>query len=148
MCNKRKYQKLGSLSDESSSDNEIYDNVKDEASLLTENIKLKQNVGIIDGISIVVGSMIGSGIFIVPTGVLQHCNGDMSLSMIIWVLGGIIAFAIALCFCELATLIPESGGMAPFLKAIYGNGMCFVFLWIFLLTACPQGAAVQIIALG
>ena len=148
MYQKGKYQKLESISDEFSSESEFDYDTKDEVKPLTKHVELKRNVGIIDGISIVVGSMIGSGIFIVPTGVLQYCNGDMTLSMVIWVLGGVIAFLIAFCFCELATLIPESGGMAPFLKTIYGNGMCFVFLWTFLLTACPQSAAVQIIALG
>ena len=155
---KGKYQKLKSLAEELSSDDENSFSLDDSSLLkktngnshkkLDENVSLKRNVGLMDGVSIVVGSMIGSGIFIVPTGVLKYCNGDMPTSMIIWVAGGIIAILIALCFCELATLIPESGGMAPFLRAIYGDGVCFIFIWILLLTACPQGAAVQIIALG
>jgi len=154
---KGKYQKLNNLPENFSSEDE--NSSLDSNSLHkktngnpqndhNETVSLKRNVGFLDGVSIVVGSMIGSGIFIVPTGVLKHSNGDMPTSMIIWVVGGIIAVLIALCFCELATLIPESGGMAPFLRAIYGDGVCFVFIWILLLTACPQGAAVQIIALG
>ena len=141
---KHSYQKLKPVidnsSDEDSSTTALINNGK--------SVKLKQNIGVADGISVVVGSMIGSGIFIVPTGVLEHCNGDMLLSMLIWVIGGIISLLVALCFCELGTLITESGGMAPFLKTIYGDVVCFVFLWIYLLTACPQAAAVQIIALG
>ena len=156
---KGKYQKINNV-EEFLSDNEAEHCFShDKSSLLKktngkpyskseEAVALKRNLGLGDGVSVVVGSMIGSGIFIVPTGVLSYCNGDMPTSIVIWVVGGVIAMLIALCFCELGTLIPESGGMAPFLKAIYGNSVCFIFLWIFLLTACPQGAAVQIIALG
>ena len=157
MFSKTKYQKLDNEAGELSSEEELFP--LDNQHLLAksdsishknqhEDVGLKKNVGIADGVSIVVGSMIGSGIFIVPTGVLKYSGGDMATSMVIWVIGGLIALFIALCFCELSTLIPESGGMAPFLKTIYGDAVCFVFLWIFLLNACPQGAAVQIIALG
>uniref|UniRef100_H2YU10 Amino acid permease/ SLC12A domain-containing protein n=1 Tax=Ciona savignyi TaxID=51511 RepID=H2YU10_CIOSA len=109
---------------------------------------LKRTIGVYDGASIVVGSMIGSGIFIVPTRILEYCNGDMSLSLIIWVLGGIIAMLMALCYCELATLLPESGGSAAYLKVVYGDVLCFIYLWLYLLAANPQSQAVQIIALG
>uniref|UniRef100_H2YU11 Amino acid permease/ SLC12A domain-containing protein n=1 Tax=Ciona savignyi TaxID=51511 RepID=H2YU11_CIOSA len=113
-----------------------------------KSVKLKRTIGVYDGASIVVGSMIGSGIFIVPTRILEYCNGDMSLSLIIWVLGGIIAMLMALCYCELATLLPESGGSAAYLKVVYGDVLCFIYLWLYLLAANPQSQAVQIIALG
>nr|XP_002121410.4 Y+L amino acid transporter 2-like [Ciona intestinalis]XP_026696183.1 Y+L amino acid transporter 2-like [Ciona intestinalis] len=141
-----RYKKLENVSD----DEEIH--VLTDASKSPSNddksIKLKRTVGVLDGASIVVGSMIGSGIFIVPTGILGYCNGDMTMSIIIWIIGGIISMLMALCYCELATLLPESGGTAAYLKAAYGDAVCFVYLWILLVSATPQGSAVQVIALG
>ncbi|XP_076811546.1 b(0,+)-type amino acid transporter 1-like [Clavelina lepadiformis] len=155
-----KYSKLEYMSDENKSSlkygyDDANENVQTIPLLQTSedensqsNFKLQKTVGFTAGLSIVVGTMIGSGIFIVPTGVLKECHGDVSLSMLIWTIGGLIAIIVALCYCELSTTIPQSGGTATFLKKIYGDGLCFVFLWLFMLTATPQATAVQIIALG
>lgn len=152
-----RYRPLTNVSDE-----EIDLNVHQERNASTQNlllessddetdsqlVSLKRNIGIISGASIVVGSMIGSGIFIVPTGVLKHCNGNIPISMGVWVAGGFVAVVTALCFCELSTMLPHSGGPAAYLKVIYGDSLSFVYLWLFMFATQPQSTAVQVIALG
>jgi len=114
----------------------------------TKEFKLQRTIGIFSGINIVVGSMIGSGIFIVPSGVLRYCHGNVLLCLCIWVAAGVVSILMALCYCEMATKISESGGTAAYLKNIYGDSLCFIFLWLTLFAVQPQGMAVQVIALG
>nr|CAB3266333.1 Y+L amino acid transporter 2-like [Phallusia mammillata] len=151
-----RYRPVHNASDEDENANELSEisieerllNSSDTESDTDTRVSLKRNIGIFAGVNIVVGSMIGSGIFIVPTGVLKHCNGNVPVSMGVWVAGGFVAVLMALCFCELGTMLPHSGGTAAYLKAIFGDSVCFVFMWMFLFTTQPQSMAVQIIALG
>lgn len=67
---------------------------------LPKKVGLKRNLGLLDGIAIIIGAIIGSGIFISPKGVLQSA-GSPALSMIVWVLCGFVSFIGAICYAEL-----------------------------------------------
>ena len=78
----------------------------------------------------IVGSQIGSGIFVSPKGVLENAQ-SVGFSMIIWAAAGLIATIGALCYAEVGTLIPKSGGEYPYLREGYkgGNALSFIFAW-------------------
>lgn len=86
-----------------------------------------------DVFSLVAGSMIGSGIFLVSSGILRDTGHPVWL-LLIWVLAGFVTIAGALSYTELATLFPEDGGQMVFIQKSWGNiwafayGICVVFV--------------------
>ena len=65
-----------------------------------KGVKLERNMTVLGGISLVVGTMIGSGIFVSPTGIIGM-SGSIGSALIIWVLCGFIATVASLCYIEL-----------------------------------------------
>ncbi|XP_072037627.1 b(0,+)-type amino acid transporter 1-like [Amphiura filiformis] len=94
-----------------------------------EELHLKRELGLVSGVSLVVGSMIGSGIFISPKGILEH-TGSVGMSLVIWVLCGLISMCGALCYAELGTMIPKSGGEFNYFLETYGGMIAFMYLWV------------------
>jgi len=85
-------------------------------------------LGVWDLISIIVGGVIGSGIFIVPAAVAMNV-GSPSLIMSVWVFGGLLCFFGALSFAELAAMYPQAGGVYIYLREAYGPLLSFLFGW-------------------
>lgn len=90
---------------------------------------LKRSLRLFDGLAMVVGIMIGSGIFRTPGEVARHL-GRPWLTFAAWLLGGVLAFLGALCFAELATRHPKAGGKYVYAREAFGRRAGFVVGWV------------------
>jgi len=109
------------------------------------NKSLKKNVTFIEAMAIVVGMIIGSGIFLKPGIVLQSA-GSQSMAILAWVTGGIITLASALTIAEIAAAIPKAGGLYVYLKELYGDVYGFLLGWVQTIISYPASVAAQTIA--
>jgi APA family basic amino acid/polyamine antiporter len=93
------------------------------------DITLSRALGPLEATTIVLGGMIGSGIFIAPT-IVARDVGAPGLSLAVWIGSGLLATCGALCYAELAGAIPETGGTYSYLKRIYDVKLiAFLFGW-------------------
>lgn len=88
----------------------------------------KRHLGLFSGISLIVGSVIGSGIFVSPKEVINSA-GSLGLALLIWVIGGLVCIPGAICYAELGCLIPSSGGDYTYIKEAMGDLMGFLRVW-------------------
>lgn len=104
----------------------------------------ERNLGLVDATSIVAGSMIGSGIFIVSADIGRQLNSAWLL-LLVWGLVAITTTIAALCYSEYAASIPETGGMYVYLKKIWGKRVGFLYGWcLFLVIQTGCIAAVSV----
>ena len=101
---------------------------------------LVRRLGLFDATMIVMGGIVGSGIFINPYVVAQQVHTPFMI-LGAWVLGGVIALAGAFVYAELAALYPEAGGQYAYLRAAYHPGVAFVYGWALLLVTQTGGMA-------
>ncbi|MBX6319407.1 APC family permease [Pigmentiphaga sp.] len=111
----------------------------------------------LDIMALVVGIVIGAGIFSAPSLVAAHASSPAAM-MLSWALGGLIAIAGAMCYAELAATYPHAGGDYHYLRRAFGARLAFLFAWA-RLTVIPTGSiallgyifgdyASQIVSLG
>jgi len=110
----------------------------------TENHLLQKRVNLFDGISIVAGAMIGSGIFIVSADIARNV-GSPGWLLVVWLITGIMTLIGALSYGELASMMPHAGGQYVYLKEAYHPLIGFLFGWTtFLVIQCGTIAAVAV----
>ncbi|MCK6547891.1 amino acid permease [Myxococcota bacterium] len=89
---------------------------------------LPRTLSLTDGIAILVGTVVGVGIFKTPALVAKSATGAPEL-LALWVLGALISIAGALCYAELAVAYPHAGGEYHFLRRAFGRAVGFLFAW-------------------
>ena len=106
----------------------------------SNDVALGKELTLINGIGYIAGGIIGSGIFITPKIILSRTN-SFGLSLIVWIIGGVIAFSGALCYCELGTFLKKSGGELTYIREAFsfkrkkpwlsflGSLLGFLFVW-------------------
>ena len=90
--------------------------------------------------AIVVGTMLGTGIFIVPSTMARQA-GSVPLVMLAWVVGGLLALFGALSYAELAAAMPEAGGQYAYLRRAFGERTAFLFGWTHAVLVGPCSGA-------
>ncbi|OLD95385.1 MAG: amino acid transporter, partial [Gemmatimonadetes bacterium 13_1_20CM_4_69_16] len=78
---------------------------------------------------IVVGTVIGSGIFVVPGAVLRQTGGDVGYALLVWLLGGVLSLLGALTYGELGGMLPEAGGAYVYVRDAFGPLAAFLLGW-------------------
>jgi APA family basic amino acid/polyamine antiporter len=98
------------------------------APITTSTPTLRRALGIWAAVSIVIGTVIGSGVFLVPTTMIQHVGSVGSL-FIVWIAAGLLSLFGALTYAELAAAMPEAGGEYVYLKEAYGPFWGYLYGW-------------------
>ena len=102
---------------------------------------LRRQLGLVAVTALVVGEVVGIGIFLTPAGMARSL-GSPFLLLIVWLLMGVMALSGALCYGELAARAPEAGGGYVYLREAYGPGVAFLYGWKCLLVMDPGITAV------
>src|ERR1700735_2712739 len=91
-------------------------------------MELRRDLGTGAAVSIVIGTVIGSGIFLVPHDMIARV-GPPSMVFFVFVFGGLLSLAGALSYAELAAALPEAGGEYVYLREAYGPLWGFLYGW-------------------
>lgn len=91
--------------------------------------KLERTLRMRDLIVICVGTVIGSGIFIVPATVLRQTGGDPGMAMAVWIFAGVLSLLGALTYGELGAMQPEAGGLYVYVRDGFGRFLAFLYGW-------------------
>lgn len=101
----------------------------------------------LNGLSLIVGLIIGSGIFSSPSQVNSNA-GSPGAALIVWLVAGILAWTGAASYAELGGAIPLNGGPQVYLSKIFGELAGFLFTWVAVLVLKPGSAAIIAIIMG
>ena len=106
--------------------------------------EFRRSLGLLDATMIVMGSMIGSGIFIVSADITRNV-GSAGMLMVVWVLTGIMMISAALSYGELSAMYPKAGGLYVYLREAFGSLIAFLYGWaLFAVIATGTIAAVGV----
>lgn len=111
-----------------------------EASKDEKSSSLKKQIGLFEAITMVIGIVIGSGIFFKASAVFGN-GGTPMMGILAWIVGGLITIASALTIAEIATAIPKTGGVFVYLKELYSEKWAFLFGWVQSFVYVPAAVA-------
>src|SRR6476660_700647 len=103
-------------------------------------MELPRRLGVIDATAIVIGIVIGSGIFVLPNLIARNLPSGSAI-VAVWVAAGVLSFFGALAYAELGAMLPATGGQYVYLREAYGPACAFVCGWTFMLAVLAGGSA-------
>ena len=106
-----------------------------------EQIRLQKNIGLPSACALILGTIIGSGIFVSPKGILREVH-SVGLALTIWVGCGILTLIGALVYAELGTMMPQSGGAYVYIKRAFGDFPAFLYMWAISVIVIPAHDAI------
>jgi basic amino acid/polyamine antiporter, APA family len=111
-----------------------------QRAVTSERPGLVRDLGTAQATAVVVGTVIGSGIFRVP-GVMMRDVGSADIVYLAWIVGGLLSFFGALTYAELGAMKPQAGGEYVYVRDAYGPLLGFLYAWTWLLVAKPASVA-------
>src|SRR3984885_10652760 len=121
-------------------------NMADGIHLTSRRPELSRDLGVSHASAVVVGTIIGSGIFLVPAEMMQAV-GSAKLVYLAWVVGGLLSFFGALAYAELGAMKPQAGGEYVYVRDAYGPLAGFLYAWTWFVIAKPASIATVVIGL-
>ena len=107
--------------------------------------QLVRTLGLRDLVLLIIGSVIGSGIFLVPGAILRQVNHSIGVASLVWIAGGLLSLLGALSYGELAAMRPEAGGLYVFIREGFGSLPAFLYGWaMFLAIASGTNASLAV----
>ncbi|HTE46042.1 MAG TPA: amino acid permease [Gemmatimonadaceae bacterium] len=107
--------------------------------------ELRRTLGFTDLVMLTLGTVIGSGIFLVPAVVLRQTGGSLGIAMSVWLIGGVVSFLGALTYAELGAANPDAGGLYSYIRDAFGPLPAFLYGWTsFLVIASGSVAALAV----
>jgi amino acid transporter len=106
--------------------------------------EIPKHLNVFSGIAVIVGNMVGTGIFRTVGTVHLHV-GSVGVSLLIWIFAGLLSMCGALCYIELGSTFPHSGGDQVYLTEIYGSILGFLYTWVNVIAIRPGGIAITAI---
>jgi len=107
--------------------------------------QLPRRLGAVDVALIMIGVIIGSGIFLLPNAIARHLPSGPAM-LAVWVAAGILSYFGVLAYAELGAMMPATGGQYVYLREAFGPGCAFVSGWVFLLAVMP--GSISFLAVG
>jgi APA family basic amino acid/polyamine antiporter len=107
---------------------------------------LPRVLGASQATAIVVGTIIGSGIFLVPSEMMRDA-GSSSLVYLAWIAGGLLSLFGVMTYAELGTMFPFAGGEYVYLRGAYGDTTAFLYMWTWFAVAKPASIAAMAVGL-
>jgi basic amino acid/polyamine antiporter, APA family len=102
--------------------------VAEEGSIAVARPELRKELSLFDAVAIVVGTTIGSGIFLIPSSIAAELN-SLGLVLLVWLTGGVLTMFGALSLAELGAMYPGTGGLCIYLRQAYGPFIAFLYAW-------------------
>jgi amino acid transporter len=90
---------------------------------------LRKELNLFDAVAIVVGTIIGSGIFLIPSSIAARLD-SLGAVLLVWVVGGFLTLCGALSLAELGSIFPGTGGLCTYLRHTYGPLPAFLYAYI------------------
>ncbi|MGP8252258.1 MAG: amino acid permease, partial [Terracidiphilus sp.] len=106
----------------------------------SDSPSLPRVLGASQATAIVVGTIIGSGIFLVPSEMMRDA-GSSSLVYLAWIAGGLLSLFGVMTYAELGTMFPFAGGEYVYLRGAYGNTTAYLYMWTWFAVAKPASIA-------
>jgi len=107
---------------------------------------LDRTLGLKDLTLLVVGCVIGSGIFLVPGVVLRQSGGDVGIALLVWLIAGLLSLLGALTYGELGAMDPQAGGLYIYVRDAFGRLPAFLYGWTLFLILSSGAVATLAVA--
>ncbi len=110
-------------------------------------VRLRKELNVFDAVAVVVGTVVGSGIFLLPSFVAAQLH-SLAAVLLVWLVGGLLSLFGALSLAELGSIYPGTGGLCTYLQHVYGPLPAFLYAWALLLMIHTGSIAALAVAFG